>query len=573
MLKRSLFEIKREAVRKFKGFRKYYSDPLYRSNVNEIKNDLILTRSQLGSWGREGAERTQKDRYFLVLSFTKVPFYAKFHAFIAKIAQLGGYTPLILNQSSNKFINDYYHLLGIDEVIYWKEFVDKHVKTEEVIRILSEYQHLSLTTEDLMQLKFKNVEIGKHALSMVCRRRLEGKLDFKSRAVQLDIQKFLKKGVESVLATEQLLSKYPVKKMLVRDSGYTPNGGIFETGLNHGVDCLVHDFGQSKGSWVFKRHNSGNRNEHFFSLSDQSWKAIKEKPWTDDQESILQQEFNERYKSDSLSDTRRLQHGKKLKSPQEVREQLGLDSGKKTAVIFSHIAWDAAFFYGTCLFGDFENWLFETVKYVAWECPELNWLIKLHPFNALKLQREDKEEESEMRLLRDIMPLPDHVRIMRAHTDINTSSLFPVIDYVLTVNGTVGMEFPCFGKPALLAGTGRYNNRGFTIDPQTKEQYFQELKNLHQKPPLSEGQIILAKKHYLSLMKGRQTSLESVIPMELRKFNEAQSELHNNISFKSRSLEEFESDPSVRHLSQWMLRSEDYDILNEGYEFTHLEKH
>jgi hypothetical protein len=262
-----------------------------------------------------------------------------------------------------------------------------------------------------------------------------------------------------------------------------------------------------------------------------------------------------------MDDTRRLQSGKKLKSPDEVRQQLGLDPKKKTGVIFSHVAWDAAFFFGTGLFDDFEDWLYQTVEYVSRECPNMNWIVKVHPFNVFKLQRESVKDTSEMRLLAPLLPLPNHVKIMQPDTDINTQSLFQVVDYVLTVNGTVGMEFPCFGIPALLAGTGRYNNRGFTIDAQSRTEYFNYLKNLSSIPKLDAATTELARRHFYHLTVRRQTSLEDIAPMELKRLHEAQSEVHNNISITARSAEEFKKAPSIQRLGEWLATSQEFDIL------------
>ncbi len=252
---------------------------------------------------------------------------------------------------------------------------------------------------------------------------------------------------------------------------------------------------------------------------------------------------------------------KQIMPPDTVRAELQLDPAKKTAVIFSHIAWDAAFFFGSCLFDDFEDWLYQTVKFVARECPRINWVVKLHPFNVFKLQREGKSEESEMRLLRDLMPLPDHVRIMRADTPVNTQSLFPVVDYVLTVNGTVGMEFPCYGVPAVLAGTGRYNGKGFTIEPPTRAAYFAQLRTLHEVPPLDAATQARARQHFYTVVERRQTRFDDIAPMELKRMNEAQSDVHDNIHITARSLDEFRSNPTIQRVGAWLAESRDPDIL------------
>ena len=72
------------------------------------------------------------------------------------------------------------------------------------------------------------------------------------------------------------------------------------------------------------------------------------------------------------------------------------------------------------------------------------------------------------------------------------------------------MEFPCFGIPAIVAGTGRYDGRGFTIEPATQEAYFATLKALHLVPRLDEATQRLARHHFLTLTQRRQTSLEDV---------------------------------------------------------------
>jgi hypothetical protein len=123
------------------------------------------------------------------------------------------------------------------------------------------------------------------------------------------------------------------------------------------------------------------------------------------------------------------------------------------------------------------------------------------------------------------------------------------------------MEFPCYGVPAVVAGTGRYSHRGFTIDPESRQEYFDLLRSLHQRPQLGTVEIELARKHFLALMTRRQTSLEEIAPMELKRVHEAQSNVHDNIRFRPRSLAEFQSSRVVRALGQWLAQSSECDLL------------
>lgn len=543
---------------------RYVADPSRWWREREVRHDLERTQRELEAWARDGADRADPNRLFGIVSFTNLPLHAKFHCLVAKAMQLRGFTPVIFTYSGCRFGHEYFRLFGFDRLVLWDRYAREVIDHAEVNAIVESLFPEAPTVGGVVACQFRGVDIGKHALSMTCRKRVEGRLDLSDPETLELLRDQFGQAVQSVLVAERFLADHPVEKMLVRDAGYIPNGGIFESALERGVDCVVYEQGQRRGTWVLKRYTAQTKGEHYFSLSPSTWESLKEKPWTHENDEELEREFVGRYRPDSTDDTRRLMSGKRLKTPDEIRRQLGLDPAKKTAVIFSHMAWDAAFFFGTCLFEDFEEWFFETVSFVAVECPQMNWLVKLHPFNAFKLQRETKHEESEMRLLRTLMPLPEHVKILRANTDINTQSLFPIVDYVLTVNGTVGMEFPCYGVPAILGGTGRYNGRGFTVDPATREEYFSLLKRLHTIPRLSEETRRLARRHFLAAMKRRQTSLDDIAPMELKRVNEAQSDVADNISILARSLAEFRASPSIQRLGDWLANSTSPDLLEPG---------
>ena len=45
------------------------------------------------------------------------------------------------------------------------------------------------------------------------------------------------------------------------------------------------------------------------------------------------------------------------------------------------------FFYGTDLFGSYEEWFVETMK-IACANPHVNWIVKIHPANIVKNVRD-----------------------------------------------------------------------------------------------------------------------------------------------------------------------------------------
>jgi hypothetical protein len=543
---------------------RFFTEAAYRQRELELRLDLARTRHEVGSWSALGSEAVDPTRKFAILSFTNLPMHAKFHCLAAKAMQLQGFTPLIFTNSGSRFGHKYYRMFGIEQLAEWDKFSQQNSwANEQAKKIMCDFSLVNLTISVIKNIQFHNVDVGKHALSMVCRKRIEGHLDLNNLDVITPLREQLEQAIKHTLLAEHFLSENIIEKMLVRDAGYIPSGPIFEVALNRGVDCVVLEFGQRRSTWIFKRYTAKTRGQHYFSLAPETWENVKKQPWTSKEEKALDREFEGRYRPDSMDDTRRLQSGKKFLSKDRVCAKLGLDQHKKTAVIFSHVAWDAAFFFGTGLFEDFEDWLFQTVKFISItpECRKMNWIVKEHPFNVFKLQREKIKTSSEQRLLQPLMPLPEHIRFMPATTEINTQSLFPLVDCVLTVNGTVGMEFPCFGVPAVVAGTGRYSGYGFTIEPKTQEDYFETLRNLYQVDRLSEDIQQLARKHFHALLIGRQVSFEDIAPMELKRLHEAQSDVHDNISITARSLAEFRASSSMKLLSAWLSNSSSPDLI------------
>jgi capsule polysaccharide export protein KpsC/LpsZ len=157
--------------------------------------------------------------------------------------------------------------------------------------------------------------------------------------------------------------------------------------------------------------------------------------------------------------------------------------------------WDASFFYGKDLFRDYQEWFIETIR-AAVANPCLNWLVKIHPANTVKNRREGITGElAENAVIRQhIGILPAHVKIIPADSNINTFSLFSLMDYCLTVRGTIGIEAASCGIPVITAGTGRYDRHGFTIDSDSRGEYLDKLSHLHQIPPLKDGQHELAQR-------------------------------------------------------------------------------
>ena len=90
--------------------------------------------------------------------------------------------------------------------------------------------------------------------------------------------------------------------------------------------------------------------------------------------------------------------------------------------------------------------------------------------------------------------LPPHVVLIPASNDINTFSLFDVMDCCVTVRGTIGLEAATLGIPVVTAGSGRYDRKGFTVDSETRRAVPGPLASIQDLPRLTPAQRELAER-------------------------------------------------------------------------------
>jgi capsule polysaccharide export protein KpsC/LpsZ len=189
----------------------------------------------------------------------------------------------------------------------------------------------------------------------------------------------------------------------------------------------------------------------------------------------------------------------------------------------------------------------ETVKAAAAN-PALNWVIKIHPANVVKDARDGHlGKPSELLAVERVLPsLPDHIKIISADSAVNTLTLIKCMDFCVTVRGTAGIEAAMFGKLVVTAGTGRYDCRGFTLDPQSKHDYLQLLGELHKQEPPSAKQIELAQRYAWGVFISRPLEMETA-----RFYYEKNASASIRVEIGANAPEMLDSANDLNRLAKW----------------------
>jgi hypothetical protein len=469
--------------------------------------ELYYFREDLNRWrSQTAALRTDRpaDKTLLISNLHYLYGNSKFEALVTAALRPLGYRPVVIMSSRSRPVEALHRAIGPADFYYDNELVDQRAlddareRTDALLRQVTD-------VAQIVDYRVGEFRVGRNAMSFAIRRLRTGDIDLDDPAHVAEVRAALTTSLARVEPYGRLVSQLAPARALFNERGYSPAGELFDACLERHVPVIQWIGAPLDDRVVLKRYLLSNRGDHPLSLSTASWEQVRKEPWSLEDGRRWLDYHRSIYATGGLYNRQKLQDGKAIVSREKLIAALDLDPGKKIAVIFSHILYDATFFYGENLFPDYLSWLVESVR-VAIQNPHLNWVVKVHPVNLWRSQMDGKPmEQLEVLALREAFgELPRHIRIMSADTEINTYSLFECVDYGLTVRGTVGMELPCYGIPVVTAGTGRYTGRGFTIDPPDVDAYRDVLMGLHEVAPLSR-EMVQAAQRYASTTLFRKT--------------------------------------------------------------------
>lgn len=466
---------------------------------------------------------------------------------LVKALQLANFLPVVLVATpgrEGKLLAEYYKLAGVDDICHWSDFAGEADRTAAEA-IVTQCKSL----QDLIEFEHAGVRVGRIAVSTALRITYLGSLDLQSPEHRKLLVDQVAQSMVAVGAAQKIVQHFRPDLGLFVDTVYSPHAELFDTCLQSNIESIQWQQTHRSNGLRFKRYSLSNMREHPGGLSDESWRLVRDMQWTEDHSKELERELYSSYASGDWYSVVGNQFEKSMIDAARLRERLGLDPTKKTAVIFPHILWDATLFWGDCLFANYEEWFLETVR-AACANDRVNWIIKIHPAN--KRIREGKSlqcESAEVVSLRKyIGKLPPHIVMIPTESEISTYSVFKIMDYCITVCGTVGMEAARLGIAVLTGGSSLYDNKGFTVDSNTREEYVQKLLNIERIHPLSSAQRELAERFAYASFIMRPWQAKSVT---LRYIPNAQKFMYQgHVNIKSR--EEWYAADDLKAFAEWI---------------------
>lgn len=502
-------------------------------NPNEqliILNDYTRTK-KITRFIRNNKFVINDAKIVLIPSISDHIYEVKCESMLALGLKIKGWRVVVLTSKTHYWTRRYFELFGIKEFVYWEDIKLNKQEESECKSVTREFLQQSFSFQKVKSWKYKWALIGPQILSSIFRNTYQVTLDLKDKLIKESCTRLLSEVIKIVLISEKILNLINPKMLLMIEPNYALMGALTDTAIMKKINVIRFCQPNKDDALTFIKLTDRTRRFHPSSVLKETFQNadfLLDK----NQETELMKEFENRYNTKWFLQSRN-QPGVKQKKKSEIMKELQLIPSKKIAVIFSHVLWDANLFFGDDLFDDYGDWFVQTIR-AACNNKNVNWIVKLHPANLWKRAYDNVDGElAEIKLIKKIGALPEHVKLLYPHTEISAKSLFDIADYVITVRGTAGMEAPCFGVVTFTAGTGRYSGLGFTNDSNTKEEYLRKLAIIHKYKKLPRKKIILAKKHaYIAFCRRqwRMKSFKAIFKYKKRGFHRLDHNLLLNVN-------------------------------------------
>ncbi len=354
-----------------------------------------------------------------------------------------------------------------------------------------------VTWDTLDNLRWEGMGVGKYVRSAVIRF-LQGASVEGHDAV---IREYAYSAMVGACAANRAITKFNPWRVFMSHGVYTDWGPALHAALAHGVPVTAWK-SSYLSSHFYLRHVEDPTRMDFNKLTPEVWNEVRSRELTPRQKARLDKFFEDRYQRRISFDMKQPKHYRNDVSDLRARYAPG---EKPVWAVLAHLNWDSVADYSPMAYPSFDDWMLDTIR-TAIATPEVQWLIKIHPVEAVSNPENGVERLIEM----NFPNLPDHVRVVPAQEDVSPANLFELIDGGVTVYGTAGLELALRGKPVILGGEAHYGGKGFTHDGLTPETYRVLLLSTSKLRPLTDDQRSLVRRYAYAHFIRRQVPLEIV---------------------------------------------------------------
>jgi len=343
----------------------------------------------------------------------------------------------------------------------------------------------SLPKEELACYQVDGISVGEEVAASTYRTLLIGTLDLENPLHEATLRRMLLNGILVLHAAQRMIDDLRPDCIIAHHGLYLTSGIVCRYAKRQGIRVV---------NWTIPYR----RNTVLLSHGDTYHRTIATEPTELWQNLTLSAEKGAKLNDYLLSHWKSgwdlISYNRDAREdPQDIIRELQLDVDNPILGLFTNLQWDARIFYDGVVFDGHDRWLLETIKHMAMR-PDIQLVVRVHPAEVKHGYGPVRERADEM--IRQRFPtLPPHIKIIPPESDLSSYALADLISAAAVFGTKMGLEMATRGIPVIVGGEAWYRNKGFTLDPCCKEDYFALLDQAGKLPRLSPAQVEQAKRY------------------------------------------------------------------------------
>jgi hypothetical protein len=248
-----------------------------------------------------------------------------------------------------------------------------------------------------------------------------------------------------------------------------PNGSILEFGAVYqaarslSLPVVTYEFGEQRGRIWFDLNKEVMQQD-----TDALWAAYQDQPLGEMEWEKIRELYASRQKASLWENFSRRWQDVPSEGSEAVRTSLGLDK-RPLVLLPANVIGDSLTLGRQVFSQSMTEWLVGTVDYFR-RVPQVQLVVRIHPGERYTTGASVAD------VIRQSFPnLPGHIHLVAHDAPVNTYDLIQAADLGLVYTTTVGLEMVMSGVPVITAGQTHYRGRGFTLDPESWDEYYENL--------------------------------------------------------------------------------------------------
>ena len=277
----------------------------------------------------------------------------------------------------------------------------------------------------------------------------------------------IKRNTFAARAALEWMQRYKPDVVLIPNGLILEMGMVFRVARYLNIPAVTFEFNDQREQIWLAQNTSIMRQD-----TDYLVEARCSLPMTDEMYERLADLENARRGARVWGKSKRLWQYVSAQGAEQTRKVLGLDE-RPVVLLAANVLGDSLTLGRNIFTESMREWITKTVQYFA-KRSDVQLVVRIHPGEKIVPQAKSMG----MVVREALSELPPHIHVIGALDNVNTYDLIEIADLGLAYTTTVGVETAMNGIPVISCGDTHYRGRGFTIDPDSWNEYFSTLENV-----------------------------------------------------------------------------------------------